>query len=140
MRAVLDNNLFVSYLLTHRPPIAEIIDIHLARGDFVLLNSPILLGELERILHYPRLHQYYDDDIRLRFIALIAALSEIVDLPDEIPQICRDPQDDWVIACAVVGSADIIVTGDRELLDLGQVGKIPILTARDFLNQLMNKT
>lgn len=136
MRVVMDTNLLVSYLVSHRPPIAEVIDAHLARGDFTLLTAPVLLEELDRVLQYPRLHRYYDAQTRLRFVALIAALSEIVDLPDEVPRICRDPADDWVIACAYAGNADAIVSGDRDLLDLGRVGRIPILSARQFLEQI----
>ena len=133
MRAVVDTNLLVSYLITHRSPIAELIDAHLARGDFVLLTSHVMLEELDRVLQYPRLHRYYDAQTRIRFVALVASLSEIVDLPEEVPRICRDPDDDWVIACAVAGDADVIVTGDRDLLDLVQVNRIPILSARQFL-------
>ena len=136
MRVVVDTNVLVSYLITHRPPIAEIVDVHLARGDFRLLTSHVLLKELDRALQYPRLHRYYDAETRIRFVALIVALSEIVDLPDEVPRICRDPDDDWVIACAVAGEADLIVSGDRDLLDLEQVGDIPILSARQFLARL----
>ncbi len=136
MRVVVDTNILVSYLITHRPPIAEIIDVHLARGDFTLLTSHVLLEELDRVLQYPRLHRYYDAETRIRFVALIVALSEIVDLPDEVPRICRDPDDDWVIACAVAGEAALIVSGDRDLLDLEQVGDIPIISARQFLARL----
>jgi putative PIN family toxin of toxin-antitoxin system len=135
-RAVLDTNLLVSYLLVHRPPIATLIDEYLAAGRFTLLTAPALLLELDRVLHYPRLQRYYDDTTRERFVALVAALSELVELPDEIPSICRDPDDDRVIACAVVGRADAIVSGDKGLLDLEWVGVIPILTATEFLMQL----
>ena len=137
MRVVVDTNILVSYLITHRSLVAEIIDVHLARGDFRLLTSHVLLKELDRVLQYSRLHRYYDAETRIRFVALIVALSEIVDLPDEVPRICRDPDDDWVIACAVAGEAHVIISGDRDLLDLGQVGHIPIVCARQFLARLV---
>ncbi len=137
MRAVVDTNVLVSYLITHRPPISELIDVHLARGDFVLLTSPVLLEKLDRVLQYPRLHHYYDAETRLRFVALVAALGEMADLPEKVPRICRDPDDDWVIACAVAGAAHVIVSGDRDLPDLGQVGDIPIVSTRQFLARLV---
>jgi predicted nucleic acid-binding protein len=59
-----------------------------------------------------------------------------VELPESIPSICRDPDDDVFIACAVAGDADVIVSGDHDLLDLEQVGDIPILTAAAFLDLL----
>jgi putative PIN family toxin of toxin-antitoxin system len=135
-RAVLDTNLLVSYLLVHRLPIATLIDVHLAAERFTLLTAPALLQELDRVLRYPRLERYYDAATRDRFVALVAALSELVELPDEIPPISRDPDDDRVIACAVIGRADAIVSGDQDLLKLGRVGDIPVLTAAEFLAQV----
>ena len=129
IRAVLDTNLLVSYLLTHRPPIATLIDRHLAQEDFVLVTAPGLLEELDRVLSYSKLQRYYSEAERTRFVALLVALAEVVDLPETIPRICRDPDDDQVIACAVVGQADVIVSGDRDLLALEQVGRIPVLSA-----------
>jgi putative PIN family toxin of toxin-antitoxin system len=136
IRAVLDTNLLVSYLLTHRPPIATLIDHHLARDDFALVTAPELLAELDRVLAYPKLQGYYTEQDRTRFVALVMALSEVVNLPESIPRICRDPDDDRVMACAVVGEADVIVSGDEDLLALERAGDIPILTAAQFLKML----
>lgn len=136
IRAVLDTNMLVSYLLTHRPPIATLLDHHLVRGDFVPVTAPELLAELDRVLVYPKLHRYYSNEERRRFVSLVMALSEMVDLPETVPRICRDPDDDQVIACAVVGEADVIVSGDDDLLALEQVGGISILTAVRFLEML----
>jgi putative PIN family toxin of toxin-antitoxin system len=136
MRAVLDTNLLVSYLLTHHPPIATIIDGFLAQDEFVMVTAPELLVELDRVLTYPKLQRYYTDKERTRFVALIMALGEVVDLPETIPRICRDPEDDQLIACAVFGEADLIVSGDDDLLALERVGDIPILTAAQFLEIL----
>ena len=136
IRAVFGTNLLVSYLLTHRPPVATLIDHHLARDDFLLVTAPELLAELDRVLSYPKLQQYYTDADRTRFVALVMALSEIVDLPEAVPRICRDPDDDRIIACAVVGEADVIVSGDHDLLTLGRVGDLPVITAAQFLDML----
>ena len=133
IRAVLDTNLLVSYLLTHRPPMATLIDEHLAQERFVLVSGAVLLEELDRVSRYPRLQRYYTEQARTRYVALIAALSEVVELPESVPRICRDPDDDWVIACAVAGEADVIVSGDRDLLALERVGETPILSAAQFL-------
>ena len=136
MRAVFDTNLLVSYLLTHRPPIATLIDRCLAEERFVLLTAPKLLRELDRVLRYPKLQCYYTEEQRTRFVALIRALAEVVELPETIPRICRDPADDLVIACAVVGRAGAIVSGDGDLLALEHVGELEILPAARFLERL----
>ena len=69
-------------------------------------------------------------------MALIAAVSEVVDIPDELPRVVRDPQDDYLIACALAGEADFILSGDKDLLVLKTVGKTQIVTARNFLEHL----
>ncbi|MGC9349737.1 MAG: putative toxin-antitoxin system toxin component, PIN family [Anaerolineae bacterium] len=136
MRVVFDTNLLVSYLLTHRPPIATLIDEYLAAQRFTLISASVLLEELDRVLRYPRLQRYYDDETRVRFVALVAALSDLVDLPDDIPSISRDPDDDRVIACAVAGCADVIVSGYSDLLTLKHVGEIAVLTPAQFLARI----
>lgn len=116
-------------------PIATLIDTHLAREDFVLLTAPVLLEGLDRVLRYRRLQRYYTDEARTRLVALVAALSEVVEMPEIVPRICRDPDDDLVIACAVTGGADVIVSGDQDLLVLERVGGISILSAQ-FLESI----
>jgi putative PIN family toxin of toxin-antitoxin system len=140
IRAVLDTNLLVSYLLTHRPPISTLIDNLLAKDEFAIVTAPELLAELDRVLTYPKLQRYYSTEERSRFVALVMALSEAVDLPETIPRICRDPDDDQLIACAVVGEAGVIVSGDDDLLALERAGDIPILTAAQFLEMLEQST
>jgi putative PIN family toxin of toxin-antitoxin system len=134
IRAVFDTNVLVSYLLTHRPPIATLIDRHLTQEDIVLVTAPELLEELDRVLQYSKLQRYYTEEERTRFVALLMALSEVMELPETIPRICRDPHDDQVIACAVAGGADVIVSGDRDLLVLKQVGDIPILVTHELVH------
>jgi putative PIN family toxin of toxin-antitoxin system len=80
-----------------------------------------------------QLRKYIHTDERARFLALVMALSQIVELPAQIPSICPDPDDDRVIACAVVGCADVIVSSDQHLLGLKQVGEIDVFTPAQFL-------
>jgi predicted nucleic acid-binding protein len=60
-------------------------------------------------------------------------LAEIIE-PAVLPQsVCRDPKDDIVLATALSGKADAIVSDDKNLLVLGRYADIPILTARQAL-------
>jgi predicted nucleic acid-binding protein len=63
----------------------------------------------------------------------LLALAAIVVTPTETVAIARDPDDDRLIEAAQAGQADVIVTGDQDLLALGRVGQISILTPREFL-------
>ena len=73
---------------------------------------------------------------------VLADYIEIVELvePLEIPRIVRDPDDDHVLACALAAQANLIVSGDRDLLELHEYQGIPILTTMDALQRLEAKT
>ena len=110
----------------------------LVRGALLGLGVTALelLEALERVLQYSRLQRYCSDSERIRFVASLMSLGEVVDLPESIPRICRDPDDDRVIACAVAGNADVIVSGDRDLSALERVRRLSIQSATHFLEIL----
>ena len=69
---------------------------------------------------------------------VLADYIEIVELvePLEVPQVVRDPDDNHVLACALAAKAEIVVSGDKDLLDLAQYQDIPILPAATALQRL----
>ncbi len=134
IRAVLDTNLLVSYLLTNGETTSRII-AHWEANSFVFLQSPSILAELISILNRPKLRPYLKSDPQV-MIDLIENDAEFVKGGLMLPGACRDPKDDKFIACAVEGNADYIVTGDKDLLDLGTYEHIQIVTVREFLTLL----
>ncbi|MGH2725594.1 MAG: putative toxin-antitoxin system toxin component, PIN family [Actinomycetota bacterium] len=62
-------------------------------------------------------------------------LADVVE-PTDIPKVCRDPDDDEVLAAASAGDAKVIVTGDRDLLDLGRYLEIEIVPPALFVERL----
>lgn len=58
-----------------------------------------------------------------------------VETPGRLRGVCRDPNDDVIIECAVIAGADFIVTGDKDLLAVRQYQGIRIVTPRDFLDE-----
>jgi uncharacterized protein len=73
---------------------------------------------------------------------VLADYIEIVDLvePTEIPQVVRDPDDDHVLACALTAKADLIVSGDKDLLDINTFQNISILTPAEALRRITTQT
>ncbi len=138
LRVVLDTNQFVSSVLVKQGLPAQVLDAW-RRREFILITSPFIIAEIRSTLSYPRIRRKYpltDEDVE-RLVALLEQDALVVpgevEVTDAIP---ADPADDMVLACAVEGQADLIVSGDRHLLALGEYQGIPIVTAREFLGRL----
>jgi putative PIN family toxin of toxin-antitoxin system len=58
---------------------------------------------------------------------------EIIEIADKVRGICRDSDDDMVIACAVAAKADFIVSGDKDLLVIKKYKSVRIINALDLL-------
>lgn len=133
MRLVLDVNTLVSGLLWRGAP-RDLLN--LAReARFVMLGSTRLIATLDEVLHRDkfarRLHAAGQTAHDL--VTDIAGLAELVTPADLPGPICRDPDDDDVLAAALGGRADAVVSGDRDLTVLLQVSGIPILDVHGAL-------
>ncbi|MBK9091584.1 MAG: putative toxin-antitoxin system toxin component, PIN family [Anaerolineae bacterium] len=106
----------------------------LRRRDYTLLQSRATLDEIVEVLHRPRLRTKYQlsDGVLRATIRLIVARSELVH-PDVQIAACRDPKDDKFLEVAVTGQADVIVSGDEDLLTLTPFANIPIVSPARFL-------
>jgi len=123
---VLDTSVLVAAFLA-RGTCAEVLE-HCARAHEIVSAQP-LLDELHDVL--VRKFRQRPADARAA-TALIASRARLVTPAVLDAPVCRDPDDDLVLATAVAGEAEAIVTGDRDLLDLGQVGDIVILAPGEF--------
>ena len=136
MRVLLDANLFSSFLLK---PKADTASTHLVRaairGEFRLLLPQHLLDEfVSRASGKPYLaSRIRREDLR-ELVQILEQVGEPISrITQPIPALTRDAKDDYLIAYALVGRADCLVTGDADLLDLGQIDRLKISTAKDFL-------
>lgn len=85
------------------------------------------------MLNLPKLQEVVGDaDELVKFLALAAVLVT----PTETVTISRDPDDDRLIEAALAANADVIVTSDQDLLTLGSIGQIQVLTPRVFVESL----
>lgn len=126
MKLVLDTNVLIAAVLA--PGLCrELVRKHLQSCE--LCCSPSLLEEFaEKLLHKVR--------IEPSAVPLFVAYSERVTMVEAQPlsePVCRDPDDDLVLATAIAAEAKIIVTGDKDLLVLTHHQGISILSPRQFL-------
>lgn len=126
MRVFLDTNVLVSAFAT-RGLSADVVRHVLAEHE--LVTGEVNVRELRRALR---------QKIKLP-PSLIAAVEQLLRDQTIVPKPAapvdievRDPDDRWVLASAIAGNADVLVTGDQDLLGLGSKAPLPIVDPRGF--------
>ncbi len=136
-RAVLDTNVLVSGLIGLAGPPRRLVDAWL-EGRYTLVSSLYQAQELDHVLSYPRLVariQLEEPEVSLILAALLSE-AEIVPGQLQLSGVTRDPKDDPLVACALEGNADYLVSGDRDLLDLRGYERIRIVSPHQFVEIL----
>ena len=135
MKVVLDTNVWISAWLWRGLPNKL---IHLARNkEIQICISESLLAELVNTLSYKKLQQKIQS-LNLTKEQLLIGTSEITCIYPitnlNVPEL-RDPDDNVVLATAIAANAEVIITGDQDLLVLREYQNIQIMTAKDFLER-----
>lgn len=134
-RIVVDTNALVSRLLLPDSiagrAVRRIVD------EARLLISDPLMEELARVLARRKFDRYVTLEERQDFIRLLARIAEPVPILRRI-RACRDPNDDMILELATNGRADLVVTGDADLLVLHPFEGIPIRPPDDWLASVMH--
>ena len=138
LKVVLDTNIFVSSLLSKAGRPAMVIDAWRA-SRYLLVTSPSIISEIKRVVEAPSIRKKYGlgRDPIARLILLLEKDTIVVPgLSTVAGAIPKDPTDEMFLSAALDAKADLIVSGDRHLLDLGEYKGVPILTVRQFLELL----
>jgi putative PIN family toxin of toxin-antitoxin system len=136
VKALLDTNQLVSSLLNAHGLQRQLVDAWRRRA-FMLLTGPGQAEEVGEVLGRPKTAKKYRVMPGDR-VALVELLrSESVLAPHTAPPgVSRDPDDDYLLGCAAAAGADYLVTGDDDLLSVGQYRAVAIVDARTFLGVL----
>jgi putative PIN family toxin of toxin-antitoxin system len=126
MRLVCDTNVLVAALIA-RGVCADLLEHCVANHS--LITSDFILDELHEQLIGKFKRNPNDVD---EAIALFRSTMTVVEPVLISPSVCRDPDDDWILATAVAGQAGCIITGDKDLLVLQNYTGISILAPSDF--------
>jgi putative PIN family toxin of toxin-antitoxin system len=129
MRVVVDTNVFISAALKERSLPSDAV--RLVAERHALLKSIATEQELFFTIARPRLAPLIPPRFR-DWLREIMAAAESVQIAEQIAA-CRDPKDDKFLELAVNGRADLIVSGDSDLIDLRTFRGVSIVTAADFL-------
>ena len=137
-RVVLDTNVVLSALLFSAGPVAP-ARAGWQSGRLIPLASAATAGELLRVLSYRKFKLSVADQQEL--LADFMPWVEVVQVPDPPPSVpsCRDPHDLPFLHLAVVGRADVLVSGDRDLLALaGRAGLCLAITVDAFCGRFLD--
>ena len=131
MKAVFDTNIFVSAL--------AIPGGHAERAIDLVIDARVNLSISKEIIHEVLgvLAQKFaknSEDLS-RTAVFLSALGELI-VPNEKLAVLDDEPDNRILECAVTGHADVIVTGDRAMLNLKTYQEIRILSLRQFLDEI----
>ena len=140
MRVVLDTNVLVSGLISPHGPQAQIIT-HWSEDDFTLLYLPAMLEELEDVLNRTWLKAWLAKapDRIPDLLEAVTVLGTLVVGYVNVVGAVSDPFDEMFLACAVLGEADYLVTGDKEVLALAEYGKAEIVPPARFRQILVDR-
>ncbi len=136
-RFVVDTNVLISASLRGSGPPARLLEAFRS-ARVILLFSDETLAELHDRLLQKKFDAYVTVSLRKQFLAQLDAVSERVFIPGSRMG-CRDLDDDKFLETAVLGNADCIVTGDRDLLILHPFQDIPILSPADALTMYFGR-
>lgn len=132
MKVFLDTNVLISSLTT-RGLCSDLLQRIIADHELIVCDA--VLKELERILtdkfHLPQ-------SLLAAYLQLLREEATIVEA-EKMPHLPKisDPDDRPIVACAIIARANVFVTGDKALLDLGRIDDLPILSPRQFWQDLL---
>jgi putative PIN family toxin of toxin-antitoxin system len=132
-RVVVDTNVFVSGLFSRASSPALVVERTISQ----LLASTDTLRELIRTLLSPKFERYVSRPRREALLDRLGPHLEIVEIVQCV-RACRDPKDDSFLELAVNGEANVIVTGDDDLLALHPFRGIDILRPTSYLDRTSN--
>jgi putative PIN family toxin of toxin-antitoxin system len=137
VRVLLDTNIFVSFLLSPERIASlthQAIELTFSEGVDLLMPEELL----DELLHVLTTRPYMTariarEDVEEFVEALRSTTVLLPSIKEPIPPVVRDPKDDYLIAQALLGQADYLVTRDEDLLSLGDIGHVRIITPAQFV-------
>lgn len=136
MKVVLDANVLMSGLMYRASVPGKIVDAW-RESRFDLVMTIEQLSEIGRVLAYPKIHRLvrWNSAMIESFLRQLYLRSELLDLSGATAAVPKDRGDDFILSALIAGSADWLVTGDGDLLELR--ARYPIVTPAEFAARLV---
>jgi len=129
MKVVVDTNVLISGVFFGGMP-SRVLEAW-RDGRIGLVMSPEILEEYRRVGE--ELEAQFPGVSLAPLLALLVMTAEIIEAPGLPEPVSRDPDDDKFIACALAGECQLIISGDKDLLEVSGYQGVKIVAPREFL-------
>ena len=135
MKIVIDTNVLISAAFFGGVP-KKVIDLVIEENVAAYTNEDILAEYADTAFDMvAKKKGHLNQELFERFMSQVEVIDAVA-----VVEVCRDPDDNKFIACAVDAKAIYIVNGDKDLLTVGNYAEIEIVTAKDFYERyLLNR-
>jgi putative PIN family toxin of toxin-antitoxin system len=135
-RLVIDSNVWIAALLAPKGTARRLIDAVLER-ELTVLMSEATFTELVERLNRPKFDRYRDNSAWDLFLSELVELASWHEDSESATGVCRDVDNDKFLSLAVTGEADVLITGDGDLLELGSYSGIPVMTPAHVMQHIV---
>ena len=133
MKVLFDTNLWISFMIGKRlSSLAAVLN----RQDVEVYVSEQLLDEIRIVISRPKFDRLISKETRYYFFEMVYDVCFVTDITVKAQSPVRDIKDLYLLSMAESVPVDFIVSGDKDLIDLGEHAGIPILKYSDFLEKL----
>lgn len=130
-RVIIDTNLWISFLISNN---FSKLDKILNYKHCTIIFSQELLEEFIEVSSRPKLMKYFGQFALAAIVETIEEFAEFIDVTSQI-KFLNDSKDDFLLSLATDGKADYLITGDKELLEVGTYNGTIIISMTEFLNK-----
>ena len=131
LRLVIDTNLWISFIISKK---LNLLEPTLLAVNTRILFSSELVEELQATITKPKLQKYFSENALEEMLTVFDPYIDFITVKSKVA-ICRDPNDNFLLALAKDGKANYLLTGDNDLLNIGKCGKTIIIKISEFLEQ-----
>ena len=135
IRAVVDTSVLIRYLIRPSAAIKELIEVRWLGDHVQMVTAPELVKELEDVLKRDTIQALIHPQEGRTLLDAIYLKAEFLPSLGGVPPYTRDPKDDKFVACALAGDARYVVTVDKDVLALGTLSGVQMVTPEEFVRR-----
>ncbi|MBK9276030.1 MAG: putative toxin-antitoxin system toxin component, PIN family [Flavobacteriales bacterium] len=132
LRVVVDPNVLISFLIGKR---IKALQPLFYDERFVVILDDLLLDELDQVARRPKFRKLFPVKKVDELVYVLELNAEILPAATKIAAVSRDAADDYLLALCKRAKADVLLTGDEDLLVLEKHGRTRIMNAREFVDE-----